>query len=116
MNKEEIISLTNRVKRLEQRVNLLASIADYDKHPFTLTCLEADMEPNQIDSVLRLINKAEHSFQTKTPMNFSEFSKELYQIVPSHKDKPEFAKSIVVALHKKDKFSNIYDHFKADIT
>ena len=106
------LELTNRVRRLEQRVNVLSSIANYEKYPFTVTILEYNMDIDQEDKTLALINKAEHSINTSKLITFSQFEKELWDIVPSQRVNPEFTKDIVRALHERDKQSRLYDHFK----
>ena len=93
-----------RLRKLESRVALLASIADCEKFPFICACLEADMDSSQVDGVLALVTKAENLHFEKNPMSYAEFEKELQLIVPSRKGNSEFTKSIIRALNKENKF------------
>lgn len=106
--------LSKRVAKLEQRVNLLVSIADFETYPVICTCLEADMDADQIDKVVEIINKAEHSLNTKKPMSYSQFEKSILEIVPTQKSNPEFVKNLIRAMAKRDKFYRGYEHFKKE--
>jgi hypothetical protein len=93
-----------RLRKLESKVALLASIADCEKYPFICACLEADMDSSQVDSVLALITKVENNLNESNPMAYEEFESELQLIVPSRKGNSEFTKSIIRALNKENKF------------
>ena len=108
----EISDLSKRVRRLEQRVKLLSQIADHEKYPFLVQCLELDMDADEIDNMLALINKAEQSLHSGSPMSFAQFEKELLEGIPSQKNKAGLAILILRALHERDKQSHVYDHFK----
>lgn len=114
MENQDSVDLDNRVRKLEQKVELLISIADCEKHPFICACLEADMDTDQVDKALDLISRAEHSLKAQNPMNFSKFEQEIFVIVPAQKGNREFAKSLLRALYSKDRFIGLYEKFKKD--
>jgi hypothetical protein len=112
----DLRELVTRVKKLEHKVDLLSSIADYEKHPFIFTCLEADMDTNQVDATLALITKAENSLRTENCITYGQFGNELCKIVPAQKHNPEFVTCILNALHDEDKFSGLYEFFKTQLS
>jgi hypothetical protein len=112
---EGMKEIAERIRRLEQRVNLLTSIADCDSYPFICVCLESGMDSDEVDKTVDLINRAEHSLNTENPTSYSEFEKQLLEIVPAQKNNPEFAKDIILSMVKKDKFYKGYDHFKKQV-
>jgi|WetSurMetagenome_2_1015567.scaffolds.fasta_scaffold27301_2 hypothetical protein len=105
------MALEERIERLESKLALVITIADHKNYPFICTCLEAGMDTTQIDRVLELITKAENALQ-KTPMSYSQFEKELQEIVPLKKGNPQFTKEIIKALNVEDKFILVAKNFK----
>lgn len=99
-----LVEINDRLRRLEGKVALLASIADCEKYPFICACIDADMDTSQVDNVLALITKVENLLIADTPMGYGEFEAELQIIVPSKKGNSEFAKEIIRALNKENKF------------
>ncbi len=110
----EIQELTNRVRSLERRVKLLISIANYEKYPFIVQCLELDIDDKEIDNMLLVVNKAQHSLHNGTPITFVQFEKELFEAIPSQRGNKELAILILRALHELDKYSILYDHLKKE--
>ncbi len=98
------MEVNDRLKKLEGKVALLISIADFEKYPFICACLDADMDSSQVDSVLDLITKVENLLIEQNPMSYAQFEEELQSIVPSKKGNSEFTKSIIRALNKENKF------------
>ena len=98
------MELNDRLRKLEDKVALLVSVADCDKFPFVCVCLDADLDITQLDRLLALISKVEASMVTAKPISFAVFEAELQLIVSSKKGDSEFAKSIIRALNKENKF------------
>ena len=98
------MAIEERLKKLENRMALLVSVTDCEKHPFICTCLDADMDIVQVDQVLALLSKTENSFSTSNEISYSMFEEELKAIVPTKKNDPQFAKTIISALNRENKF------------
>ena len=108
------MAIEDRVRKLENKVALLVSIADCDAHPFVCACLDAGMDVSQVDIVLSLITRVENALNSDNPFSFAQFEKELHMIVPSQKDNPEFAKVIMRALNRENKFILPSKRFKEE--
>jgi len=100
----DLIEVNDRLRRLESQVSLLASIADCEKYPFICACIDAGMDASQVDNVLSLVTKVENLLIAHKPTSYIQFEEELQLIVPSKKGNSEFAKSIIRALNKENKF------------
>jgi hypothetical protein len=111
---EKIEGLEKRVKHLEERVSMLAEIADSKGHPFLFSVLESNLTEEQVHRIYDLMGKVETSLKSKTPMNHNQFENELYRIVPSMNRNFTFAKSIVMTLHDEHQFEAVYQHLKKD--
>jgi len=105
------MALEERLNKIESKLALVISITDHKGFPFICACLEAGMDTAQVDKVLKLITKAENALHT-TPMSYSEFEKELQEIVPSKKGNNQFAKEIIKALNEEDKFILVTKNFQ----
>jgi len=99
------LAIEDRVNKLENKVSLLVSVADSEKYPFICACLDADLDPYHVDRILALVTKVENSLNRSTnSISYFEFERELLEIVPSKKDNVEFAKVIIRALNRENKF------------
>jgi chitinase len=110
------LGIEERVTKLENKIALLTSIADSDRHPFICACLDADLDVEQVDRILALITKVENTNIAGTPVSYSKFEADLKAIVPSKVNDAEFAKTIIKALNKENKFIIIAKKFKAQGT
>jgi hypothetical protein len=98
------LAIEDRVRKLEHKVALLVSIADCEKYPFICVCLDADVDVDQLDKILALITEVENSIGTANPISYAQFETKLQLIVPSKKGNSEFAKTIIRALNRENKF------------
>ena len=114
MSEEKIRELERRISHLEERVNILAEIADFEKHPFLYTVLESNLTKEQITKIMDLMDKVEASLKTENPINHIQFERELYRIVPSMNGNFTFAKSIVMTLNDEHRWEAVYQHLKQD--
>ena len=108
------MDLEARIRKLEDKVALLVSISDCDTYPFVCVCLDADLDITQMDRILVLISKVENSMIVGNPISYTQFEAELHAIVPSKKGDSEFAKSIVRALNKENKFILVSKKFEEE--
>ena len=99
-----VLSLEERLRRIENRVTLLVNATDCEKHPFICACIDADMDIGQVDTVLELVSKTANSIGTANPVSYAQFEAELKIIVPSRKNDAQFAKTIIRALNRENKF------------
>jgi hypothetical protein len=99
-----VLSFEERLRRIEGKLSLLVSIADCEKHPFICACLDAGMDGTQVDKILVLLTGVENSNGTGDSISYSQFDQEIKGIVPSKKDDAEFAKVLIRALNRENKF------------
>ena len=106
--------LEKRVKHLEDRVSILAEMADFKGHPFLFTVLEHNITKEQIEGIYVLMCKVDDSLKSSTPMNHVKFERELSRIVPLEEGSFSFAKDIVMTLNDEDRWKAVYLHLKED--
>ena len=111
MSQAEINELKERVKHLEERVKMLAGIADSETRPFTFLALESDLTEAQVKKILDLMDRVRESLKSK-PMHHAQFEQAVYEIVPSHKGDYHFAESIVTTLNDEHNYEDVYKHMK----
>lgn len=108
------LAIEERIKRLENKVALLASVTDCDKHPFICACLDADMDTEQVDKILALITKVVNSIGAANSISYSQFEEEIKVIVPSKANDSQFVKKIIKTLNKENKFILGTEKFRAE--
>jgi len=107
-----VLAVEDRVRKLENKVALLVSVADAEKYPFICACLDADLDSYNVDRILALVTRVENSLNTSNSIGYFEFERELLEIVPSKKDNVEFAKVIIRALNSENKFILVTTKYK----
>ncbi len=112
MSEAKIRDLEKRVKHLEERVRMLAEIADSETRPFMFLALESDLSDVQVKKILDLMNKVRNTMKEGKPMHHAEFEKAIYEIVPSKNGDYHFAESIVMTLNDERRYTDVYKHMK----
>lgn len=104
--------LEARVKHLEERVEMLAEIADSKTKPFTFLALESNLSDEQVKKILDLMDKVRESILQKKPMHHAQFEQAIYEIVPTHNRDFKFAESVVLTLNDEHRYEDVYKHMK----
>lgn len=109
---EENRELEARVKLLEERVKMLAEIADSETKPFTFLALESDLSHEQVTKILDLMDKVRKTMKEGKPMHHAQFEQAIYEIVPIHNGDYQFAESVVLTLKDEHRYEDVYKHMK----
>jgi len=109
---EENRELETRVKHLEERVEMLAEIADSETKPFTFLALESGLSHEQVKKILDLMERVRDTMKQKKPMHHAQFEQAIYEIVPTHKGDYHFAESVVLTLKDEHRYEDVYKHMK----
>ena len=113
MNLElHIIELEEKVKHLEERIEMLSSIADFEKHPFIFTALEYKLNRDDVKKIYGLMEFYRKRISDGATITHSEFERELYKEIPSLKGNVLFAKSIVMTLNDEKLYTEVYEELK----
>jgi len=113
MNLElHIRELEEKVKHLEERIEMLASIADFEKHPFIFTALEYRLSRGDVKKIYGLMEFYRKRISDGVTITHSEFERELYKEIPSLKGNFLFAKSIVMTLNDEKLYTEVYEELK----
>jgi len=110
----EVNELKKRIEFLEERVRMLRSIADPERHPFTYLALEADLRRSQVDDIFRLMDEVRLSLKMGTPISHHIFESRIYEIVPSRNGDYHFAESVVRTLNDSNQYTDVFEHMKKD--
>ena len=106
--------LERTIEYLKYRVELLASIADSEHHPFIFTVLESNLTEHQVIAIYDLMDEASKTIREGKPMGHHQFEQRIYEIVPSHRGDYHFAESIVDTLNDEQRWEEVYQHMKKD--
>ena len=113
MNLElHIRELEEKVKLLEERIEMLASIADFEKHPFIFTALEYRLSRDDVKKIYGLMEFYRKRISDGATVTYSEFEREIYKEIPSLKGNFLFAKSIVMTLNDEKLYTEVYEDLK----
>ena len=113
MNLElHIRELKAKVKHLEERVEMLASIADFEKHPFIFTALEYRLSRDDVKKIYGLMEFYRKRISDGATITHLEFERELFKEIPSLKGNFLFAKSVVMTLNDEKLYTEVYEDLK----
>jgi hypothetical protein len=113
MSKGKEKTLEERVKHLEDQIDMLITIADDEKKPFIYLALESGLSHDQVKKILDLMDNVRTSLKTK-PMGHVKFESEIFKIVPSHDGDYKFAETIILTLNDEHRYTDVYQHMKKD--
>jgi len=114
MDDNRLKDLERRLEHLEYRVKLLAEIADFEKHPFIYTVLEADLTESQVRAIFDQMDKALKTIKNGKPVSHYEFEERIYEIVPNRRGNYHFAEDVVSTLNDEGRWGEVYKHLKKD--
>ena len=113
MNVEfRIVELEKKINYLEERIEMLAGIADFEKHPFIFTALEYGLSQKGVKKIYGLMEFYRKRISDGDIINHAEFENELYKELPSLKGNFSFAKSIVMTLNDEGLYTEVYKQLK----
>lgn len=113
MLEEQVRELVERTTQLETQVVRLRSLVDDDREPFTYLCLETKLTSGQATQILDLMDEAERSIRSGTPMGHHDFERRVYGIVPERDGDYHFAESIVSTLNQERRWREVFKYMQA---
>jgi hypothetical protein len=110
---ERLRALESQVEDLKEKQTRLLTLTEPDRHPFMYLTLEANLTRSQVDAIFNLMDEAERSLSSSTPMGHAEFERRVYEIVPSRTGDYHFAEDIVRTLNDSNQYTTVYNHMRS---
>jgi len=112
MKNQSFERIEKRLENLEYRVRLLSEIADFEKHPFIYTVLEANLTEAQVKAIFDLMDQAVEIIRSGKKIEILKLENGFFEIIPEQKGNYHFVKDIICSLKDEGRWVEVYNNLK----
>lgn len=104
--------LSNSQHEIFNKIELLTTLVDPERNPFSYLMLEIGASKKQIEAVFALMDKTEADIRKKREVSHGDFEKGIYYIFPDQRGNYHLAESIVGILGQQGRWTVVCEYMK----